>query len=121
MDAFNSMEPVIDQRMASGIYTIHSWQRSCDGNCDLLDQPTDECTQTFTLANSDFNIRSFRSNVVLRWEWRLGSTLYLVWQQNRSFSESQGNLVRPSALWESVTITGDNFLLLKLSYWLPVE
>ncbi len=77
--------------------------------------------QTFTLQNSDFNVRSFRSNVVLRWEWRLGSTLYLVWQQNRSFSENQGNLVRPSALWESVRITGDNFLLLKLSYWLPVE
>ena len=35
---------------------------------------------TFTLKNYDFNVRSFRSNVVLRWEWRRGSTLYLVWQ-----------------------------------------
>ena len=27
---------------------------------------------TFTLSNRDFNRRSFRSNVVLRWEWRPG-------------------------------------------------
>ena len=39
---------------------------------------------TFTLRNRDFNTLSFRSNVVLRWEWRPGSTLYVVWQQNRS-------------------------------------
>ena len=31
----------------------------------------------------DFNVLSFRSNMVLRWEWRPGSTAYVVWQQNR--------------------------------------
>ena len=31
---------------------------------------------TLTLRNRDFNTLSFRSNVVLRWEWRTGSTLY---------------------------------------------
>ena len=36
---------------------------------------------TFTLRNRDFNSLSFRSNVVLRWEWRPGSTLFVVWQQ----------------------------------------
>ena len=43
---------------------------------------------TFTVANNDFNVRSFRSNVVLRWEYRPGSTLYLVWQQDRRVSEA---------------------------------
>ncbi len=33
---------------------------------------------SFTLSNRDFNLRSFQSNVVLRWEWRPGSMLYLV-------------------------------------------
>ena len=32
----------------------------------------------------DFNTKSFRSNVVLRWEWKPGSTLFVVWQQNRA-------------------------------------
>ena len=27
---------------------------------------------SFTLRNSDFNVQSFRSNLVLRWEWRAG-------------------------------------------------
>ena len=43
---------------------------------------------TFTLRNRDFNTLSFRSNVVLRWEWRTGSTLYVVWQQDRSGTET---------------------------------
>jgi len=30
---------------------------------------------TFSLRNRDFNTLSYRSNVVLRWEWRAGSTL----------------------------------------------
>jgi hypothetical protein len=32
------------------------------------------------IGRPDFNRLSFRSNLVLRWEWRRGSTLYLVWQ-----------------------------------------
>ena len=37
----------------------------------------------FTLEDRDFRVRSFRSNLVLRWEWRPGSTLYVIWQQDR--------------------------------------
>ena len=36
------------------------------------------------LPAGDFQVRSFRSNLVLRWEWRPGSILYVVWQQNRA-------------------------------------
>ena len=57
---------------------------------------------SFTLKNSDFNIRSFRSNVVLRWEWRPGSILYLVWQQNRRASEG---LWRPHRIDRHVQVT----------------
>ena len=38
---------------------------------------------TFSFEREDFKALSFRSNVVLRWEWRPGSTLFLVWQMNR--------------------------------------
>jgi hypothetical protein len=36
---------------------------------------------SFVLPNRDFNRLSFRSNVVLKWEWRPGSTLFVVWQR----------------------------------------
>ncbi|RKU34092.1 hypothetical protein C6496_21070 [Candidatus Poribacteria bacterium] len=90
--------------------------RSTDGKQTITDG-----TDRFTLPNRDFNIRSFRSNVVFRWEWRLGSTLFLVWQQDRSASETHGNLVRLPNLWGALTAGGNNFIAVKLSYWLPVN
>jgi len=75
----------------------------------------------FSLADPDFNVRSFRSNLVLRWEWRRGSTLFVVWQQRRSATDPRGDLVRPRGLWDAVTATGDNFFAVKLTYWLPVS
>src|SRR5690606_2908004 len=45
-----------------------------------------------TFRNPDFNFRSLRGNAVLRWEWRPGSTLYLVWQQDRSNEADVGDL-----------------------------
>ena len=35
-------------------------------------------------GSADFNIRSFRTTNVLRWEYRPGSQLFLVWQQGKS-------------------------------------
>ncbi len=51
---------------------------------------------TLSLRNRDFNTLSFRSNVVLRWEWRPGSTLFVVWQQSRAGTEVRGDYVGPS-------------------------
>ena len=72
---------------------------------------------TFTLSNRDFNVRSFRSNVVLRWEWRPGSTLFVVWQQNRESRVSDGQHVALGDLFESLTATGDNIFAVKTSLW----
>jgi hypothetical protein len=71
----------------------------------------------FTLRNRDFNVRSFRSNVVLRWEWRPGSTLFVVWQQNRSDSETRGDRVGPDDLFGSFSAPGDNIFALKTTVW----
>jgi hypothetical protein len=74
-----------------------------------------------TLGNPDFNRLSFLSNLVLRWEWRPGSTLYVVWQQNRGFEDDRGEHVGFGDLWDSVRARGDNFLAVKVSYWLPID
>ncbi len=77
--------------------------------------------ETFTLDNDDFNFVSFRSNAVLRWEWAPGSTLFLVWQSNRSGSNSDGSLVGLNDFGDALGAEGDNFFALKLTYWLPVR
>jgi hypothetical protein len=72
---------------------------------------------TFTLDNPNFNFRSLRGTSVLRWEWRPGSTAYLVWTQTRSDTAPLGNLSFSrdrSALFKA---PADNIFVLKISYW----
>ncbi|MGH7566089.1 MAG: DUF5916 domain-containing protein, partial [Gemmatimonadota bacterium] len=72
------------------------------------------------LENPDFDVLSFRSNLVMRWEWRPGSTFFLVWQQNRSGASDEGRFVRPANLYDSLTADGENVLAIKFTYWLPM-
>jgi hypothetical protein len=74
-------------------------------------------SKTFDIDNEDFNERSFRSNVVLRWEWRLGSTLYLISQQNRSAQLSFAP-AGPRDLFDALQLrSGEHVLAIKVSYW----
>ncbi len=84
-----------------------------DGRYTVTDGP-----DSFGFGNPDFNIRSFRSNLVLRWEWRPGSTAYLVWQQDRFEARDPGRRVGPGGLFQALGATGDNVVALKISYWL---
>jgi hypothetical protein len=73
---------------------------------------------SFLLANRDFNVRSYRSNVVLKWEWRPGSTLYVVWQQNRASQTNDGAHVGLGDLFDSWSAPGQNIFLVKSTIWL---
>jgi hypothetical protein len=73
--------------------------------------------QAFTLRNRDFNVQSFRSNLVLRWEWRAGSTLYLVWQQDRESEIFAPFRTTPGDMFGSLGQDGDNFFAVKITYW----
>ncbi len=76
---------------------------------------------TFVLPALDFNRRSFRSNLVLRWEWLPGSTAFLIWQQNRQGEDASGRLVLPRDLLDATRSAGDHFLVMKVSYLLGVR
>src|SRR2546428_8794986 len=82
---------------------------------------TDGASHTVTISNPDFNILSFRSNAVLRWEWRPGSTLYVVWAQNRFGYQPTARLVGFGDFADSFGARGDNFFSVKVSYWIPVN
>jgi hypothetical protein len=76
---------------------------------------------SFTIRNVDFNTLSFRSNLVLRWEWRPGSTFYVVWQQDRSSREAIGSRATAGDLFDSFSAPGRNFLAVKASFWFSVR
>lgn len=88
-------------------------QENPDGSLAVTDGP-----DSFTLPNRDFNAVSFRSNAVLRWEWRPGSTLFLVWQRDRSAVDPRGELITPGRYLDTLTAPGVNVMAVKVSYWL---
>lgn len=70
------------------------------------------------LPSGDFRVRSFRSNLVLRWEWRPGSFFYVVWQQNRAEEETTRDRATIGDMFRSIAARGDNFFAVKMSVWL---
>ena len=87
--------------------------RQADGTYKVTDGAA-----TFSIPNKDFRNLSWRSNVVLKWEWRPGSTLYAVWQQNRASSTTDGSPIGSSELFDSWSAPGDNIFLVKSTIWL---
>lgn len=69
-------------------------------------------------ANPDFNDRSLRGNVVLRWEYRRGSTLYVVWSEAREEIDGNGHFRPFHDLAHAITAPGSGAVQVKMSYWL---
>jgi hypothetical protein len=73
--------------------------------------------------DADFSRQEFRSNAVLRWEYRPGSALFLVWSQGRQQSLGDGSfglrrdLNRLFGRDEDHPAAATNVLLVKVSYW----
>jgi hypothetical protein len=66
-----------------------------------------------------FNFKAFQSNLVYRWEYRPGSTLFVVWNQGRQgFAGAQGVEDFGGDLRELMKLHPSNVFLVKLSYWL---
>jgi hypothetical protein len=66
----------------------------------------------------DFSNRSLRSNVVLRWEYLNGSTLYLVWQASGADGSDPGEFDGLGDLGETFGNDQDHIFMLKTTYWM---
>jgi hypothetical protein len=69
-------------------------------------------------GNPDFTYQSFRSTNVLRWEFKPGSALYVVWQQGREDTSGVGRLRFRHDIGGLFGIPANNVFLVKCSYWL---
>ena len=68
-------------------------------------------------GDPDFNYRSFRTTNVLRWEYRPGSTLFVVWQQGREDVTDQGTFRFGRDFGGVFAAPARNVFLVKLAYW----
>jgi hypothetical protein len=64
-----------------------------------------------------FNSKQFNSNAVIRWEYRPGSVLFVVWQQGRTDDRDAGTFDHWRDLGNLFGARPDNTLLVKASYW----
>jgi len=78
---------------------------------------TGDNVEDFKLKNPDFNFQEFRSNLVGRWEYSPGSTLYLVWTNTRSlYSDNYKSAILDSFGGIS-SLKAKNVFMVKLNYW----
>ncbi len=68
-------------------------------------------------TNPDFNFKSLRGNAVFRWEYMPGSTLYLVWTQERTDFEDTGVFNMNANATRLLDADADNVFLAKVTYY----
>ena len=95
---------------------------SSDGAIDSYDLDIDGNgpAPSFNISNPDFTTVSLRGSAILRWEYRRGSTVYLVWNHNR-FENDEATLFRMKPLLQDLSETQpQSIVMLKVVYWFGV-
>lgn len=86
-----------------------------DAEYYMIDENQDS-NYDYGFENPDFNFKEFLSNLVLRWEYHPGSTLYFAWSQSREGLEPNGRFTPNEDIQNLFSITPHNIFLIKFSY-----
>jgi hypothetical protein len=82
-----------------------------------VDPDGDGPGSSFTFDDPDFNLKSLRINAIFRWEWRLGSTLYFVWTENRQDNSNPGQFSTRRDVGKLFTAHANDIFLVRLAWW----
>ena len=86
----------------------------------FIDPDGDGPAEEFSISDPTFTFRSLRGNLVFRWEYLPGSTLFFVWTQDRNVTDPFGNLDFSRDLDALTGAVSNNIFLLKVTYWLGI-
>jgi hypothetical protein len=111
MNARLSAQLYVQPFVASGDYSDFKY---------LTRARDDEFTSTAETRNPDFNLRSVRGSAVVRWEFRPGSAMYVVWSENRAEVAPIGDFRIRRDFGALPEAPSQDVFLVKFSYWLPV-
>src|SRR5205809_2532 len=76
-------------------------------------------SRPYTAVPGGFSREQYSSTAVVRWEYRPGSTLFVVWTQSRhDGAGSQGSRSMGGDFRDLFNLHPDNTFLVKASYWL---
>jgi hypothetical protein len=71
----------------------------------------------YYIRDPDFNFHEFRSNLVAKWEYRLGSFIYLVWSTDMTGYTGSSHASYGESLNQLLKVYPNNMFIVKLSYW----
>ncbi len=93
--------------------------RTCvsDSNRRYVDFDGDGLADT-SFGDRSFNVRSLVGNAVLRWEYRPGSTIFLVWQRRQADRIASGDFAFRRDLDALLNAPAENTFMVKVNYWL---
>jgi hypothetical protein len=101
-DRFAPYQPGQVERGADDVYVVDD---DGDGGAD------------YVFSVPDFSFRELRSNVVMRWQYRPGSTVFFIWSHGRSDAIADGELDVGRELRGLVRAPGENVVMVKANYW----
>jgi hypothetical protein len=71
---------------------------------------------SYSFGNPDFNVLELRTNLVLRWEYRPGAALYLVWSQGRGDNTGRNDFDLSSGFRDLMNLPATHVFLVKFTY-----
>ena len=111
-------EPGTFHFLRYGIDGTSTLDFDAERNIYVADPDGDGPAPPIEFSNPDFSVRSLRSNLVVRWEYQRGSTLFLVWNHGRAGSSSDPTFRAFSQLGDLWRDDAQNTFLIKVNYWL---
>jgi len=109
------MQPFVSKGRYTSVKQLSSTPRAVD--YDARFAPFDDPSVTGNPGG--FNFKEFQSNLVYRWEYRPGSTLFVVWNEGRQgYASQEGFTNFGGDIRNLMALHPANTILVKMSYWL---
>jgi hypothetical protein len=109
------VQPFVSKGTYGNVRQLSSTPRAAD--YDARFAPFDSVA--ITSNPGGFNFKEFQSNLVFRWEYRAGSTLFVVWNEGRQgYASEEGNTPFTGDIRNLMALHPANTFLVKMSYWL---
>jgi hypothetical protein len=72
----------------------------------------------FSFSRPDFSFRQLRSTIVLRWEYRPGSSVFAIWSHGRTSDAVDGRFALGRDLGALGRADAENVVMVKANYWI---
>lgn len=93
---------------------IHGTSYTLDDGVYTVRTPT----ASYSFDEPDFSFRQLRSTVVLRWEYRPGSTVFAIWSHGRTSELADGRYQLGRDVRALADAGGEHVVMLKANYWI---